>query len=262
MATVISNEKLSRHTIDKYNFKVLAVGGSQEQKREQQKESVFATQVTTENKVQNEEPKETQSTTKDNLTESLLKQVDEVTSNFIKLQMKLESKEEEFKKELEQVKEAAFLEGQTKGLEDAGKDIEQKYADGLGQFASSIESLDQIAQEFHAALEGIKNELITAAMDISKEVIKVELSENSDMVAKMLANELIEDLQNASKVRLKVNPKNFTALSEQMAEFKHIEIKADKAISEGGVVALSDVGNIDAQISKRFEKVKKAALSE
>ena len=67
MATVISNEKLSRHTIDKYNFKVLAVGGSQEQKREQQKESVFATQVTTENKVQNEEPKETQSTTKDKI---------------------------------------------------------------------------------------------------------------------------------------------------------------------------------------------------
>ncbi|MDY0116325.1 MAG: flagellar assembly protein FliH [Sulfurimonadaceae bacterium] len=259
MATVISNEKLAKHRIDKYTFKVLAVGGQQGATNQSQNESIFATEPQTQI---DETPRETPSAQKDNLAESLLKQVDEVTSNFIKLQMKLESKEEEFKKELQQAKEVAFAEGQIKGKEEAGKESEQKYADGLGQFATSIESLEQTAEQFHASLEGIKNELITAALDISKEVIKVELSENSDMVAKMLASELIEDLQNASKVRLKVNPKNFTALSEKMAQLKHIEVVADKAISEGGVIALSDVGNIDAQISKRFEKVKKAVLSD
>ena len=244
MATVISNEKLSKHTIDKYNFKVLAMGGSQEK----EEASSFNDESHPKRRVSDyEPPKEVQPAIKEGMVESLLKQVDEVTSNFIKLQMKLETKEEEFKKELQKTKEEAYAQGVAAGKEEASKQMEKNYAEGMNQFSASIAALEKTAEQFSLALEGIKHELVSA---------------HANEVAKTLASELISDLQGASKIRLKVNPKNHGALSEKMGSLKNVEILSDSAISEGGVVALSDVGNIDAQIGKRFEKVKKAALSD
>ena len=92
--------------------------------------------------------------------------------------------------------------------------------------------------------------------------MNVELNDNSKEVAKVLSDELIKELQSASKVTLKVNPKDHGAISEHVGSLEHIEVVSDSAISEGGVIAISDAGNIDAEISKRFERVKKAVLSE
>ena len=90
----------------------------------------------------------------------------------------------------------------------------------------------------------------------------MEVSENSAKIAKVLASELIKELQSASKVSLKVNPADHGVISESVGSLKHVEVVSDSAISKGGVVAISDAGNIDAEISKRFDRVKKAALSE
>ena len=199
---------------------------------------------------------------KDSLIESLLKKTDEMSSNFIKLQMKLESKEEEFKLQLEKAKESAYAEGLEAGKAEASKEVEKNYQNGLHQFSTSVATLEKSAQEFKAALEGIKGELISAALDIAKEVLQVELSTNSNEIAKVLSSELIKELQSAAKVTLKINPKNHGALSESLGKLENVTLVSDSAVSEGGVIALSDAGNIDAQISKRFERVKKAALSE
>ena len=199
---------------------------------------------------------------KDALIESLMKKTDDMSSNFIKLQMKLESMTEEHKKEIDSVKEESFAQGVEAGKKQADEDAEASMENGLEQFSSSVSTLENSAKEFESALEGIKKELISAALDISKEVVNVELNENSTEIAALLSNELIKELQNASKVTLKVNPKDHGALSEKIGSLEHVEIVSDSAVSQGGVIAISDAGNIDAQISKRFERVKRAALSE
>ncbi|MDY0121957.1 MAG: flagellar assembly protein FliH [Sulfurimonas sp.] len=272
MATVISNDKLQRHNIDKYNFKVLGMGAGSTQNSTPPKESTFIKkqESTSDTSTTSQEVKEPSSVdsssmsqnSKDSLIESLLKKTDEMSSNFIKLQMKLESKEEEFKLQLEKAKESAYAEGVEAGKVEASKDVEKNYQNGLNQFSTSVATLEKSAQAFADALEGIKSELISAALDISKEVIKVELSTNSNEIAKVLSSELIKELQSAAKVTLKINPKNHGALSESLGKLENVSLVSDSAVSEGGVIALSDAGNIDAQISKRFERVKKAALSE
>ena len=156
----------------------------------------------------------------------------------------------------------AFSEGVDAGVLKAQQDGEASTANSINLFASSVQKLEESAKEFERALEGIKSELISAALDISKEVIQVELSENSDKVAQVLSDELLKELQSASKVTLKVNPNNHGAISEHIGNLEHITIMSDSAVSEGGVIVMSDAGNIDAQISKRFERVKRAALSE
>lgn len=265
MAKVIAEDKLSKHTMDKYKFKVFSMNtGSSDGERGEVKEERVSVSVTPEENQETREidSSELSSSSKDSLIESLMKKTDEMSSNFIKLQMKLESMSDEHKLELENVKDESFQRGVETGLEQAKKTQDESFSNGLNQFSISVQTLENSAKEFEKALEGIKNSLVEAACDIAKEVISVELSQNSNQIAKVLSEELIKELQSASKVKLKVNPKNHGAISQSVGSLEHIEVVSDSAVSEGGVIVLSDAGNIDAQIQKRFERVKRAALSE
>ncbi len=260
MATVISSDSVDMHSVNKYNFKVIALGSQNEENQDN------TPQYTEENNPKQRssdiDSSELSTSSKESLIESLMKKTDEMSSNFIKLQMKLEAKEEEFKAELEKAKEQAFNEGMEAGRAKAIEDGEIGVSEAISLFSASVKKLDESAQEFERALEGIKEDLVLAALDISKEVIKVELSSSSQEVAKLLSHELIKELQGASKITLKVNPKDHASVSEELAKLEHVSVISDSAISPGGVVVISDAGNIDAEINKRFERVKRAALSE
>jgi len=265
MATHIRNEKLSKHSIDKYNFKVLAIGSNNDEADKKPISNLVESFSSEKNPSRRESDIDSSAlsqNSKDSLIESLMKKTDEMSSNFIKLQMKLEDKEEEYKKELANEKELSFNEGIELGKKQALEDGEVDLTNSMAQFSSSVATLEESAKEFQSALEGIKNELISAALDISKEVVAVELSQNSADVAKVLGDELIKELQSASKITLKVNPRDHGAISQHVGKLEHVQIISDSAVSEGGVIAISDAGNIDSQISKRFQRVKKAALSE
>lgn len=264
MAGVIDHENIEKHNVDKYNFKVLSAGSDESQ--DNVAESVLVEQTVKEESSSNKESDIDSSamsqSSKDSLIESLMKKTDDMSSNFIKLQMKLETMAEEHTKELAQAKEESFAKGVESGKKEALEESGTNMADTIKQFSSSILTLENSAKEFENALEAIKKELISAALDISKEVVNIELNENSNEVATILSNELIKELQSASKITLKVNPKDHGTISEKVGSLENIEIVSDSAVNQGGVIAISDAGNIDAQISKRFERVKRAALSE
>ena len=92
-------------------------------------------------------------------------------------------------------------------------------------------------------------------MDIAKEIIQKEVSENSNKVAYSLAKALINDLKEATKIVIKANPKNVSFLKSHL---DNIQIVEDEAIKEGGIVILSDIGNIEADINQRFKALKEA----
>lgn len=258
MATVISSNAVDEHNVHKYSFKVIAMGLNEQQKRE---EKVFTADDNPKKRASDVDSSALSTSSKDSLIESLMKKTDEMSSNFIKLQMKLEAKEEEFQEELKKAKEEAFNEGLKAGEAKAREEIDKALSNKLDLLMTSIQKLEESASEFEKSLEGVKNELLNAALDIAKEVIQIEVSESSAEVAKRLSDDLMKELQSASKITLKVNPKDHSSIVEHLGKLEHVEVLPDSAIREGGVIVLSDAGNIDAQISKRFERVKKAALS-
>ncbi len=261
MKTLITTDNLVNHSVDKYRFKVFSSNGideimSLEESTEPLREHFQPSSM----EFENETPIEMSN--KDELVESLLKKTDEMTSNFIKLQMKLEAQEDEFKAKVEVEKKEAYEKGMQDAKEQGLEKLDSDKVVAIAQFADSIKVLENSANEYKTALESIKKELLEAALDIAKEVIEVELSSNSSKVAYTLAYELIKDLQSASKIKLKVNPNDHGWLSEKIGSLGNIEIISDRAVSPGGVVAISDAGNIDAQILNRYERVKQAALQE
>ena len=264
MATVISNDSVAMHNVNKYNFKIIALGTNTADNDGVKSNLIpeHAHEDNTEAKENDIDSSELSTSSKESLIESLMKKTDDMSSNFIKLQMKLEAKEEEYTLALEKAKEEAFNEGMQAGKAKAIEDGDISISDAIKQFSLSVQKLETSSNEFKIALDGVKSELAVAALDIAKEVIAIELSKNSGEIATTLADELIKELQSASKVTLKVNPKDHGVLSEHVGSLEHIEVVSDSAISQGGVVAISDAGNIDAEISKRFERVKKAVLSE
>jgi len=259
MASIITSDSIKEHNVNKYTFKVIALGSNSD---DEQGRPIYTEENHPKARATDIDSSALSQSSKDSLIESLMNKTDEMSSNFIKLQMKLEAKEEEYTNALKIAKEESFAEGMKAGEAKALEDIDKNLNDKLTLFDSSIEKLNSSAQEFTTALAGIKNELVIAALDISKEVIKIELNENSSEVAKILSDELIKELQSASKIKLKVNPKDHAAISEHVGVLDNISVVSDSAVSEGGVIVISDAGNIDAQISKRFQRVKKAALSE
>jgi len=263
MVTVINGDLLQKHNVGKYNFKVIALGSESENTKPKEMESEYTPEDhPAQRATDHVDSSALSDSSKESLIESLMQKTDEMSSNFIKLQMKLESKEEEFAEALKRAKEEAFAEGIEAGKAQAQNELNEQVQNSLGLYETSVEKLEKSAGEFEVALQNIKDDLVNAALDISKEVIQVELSENSAEVAKVLSEGLIKELQSASKITLKVNPKDHAVLSEHFGKLEHVDILSDSAVSEGGVIVISDAGNIDAQISKRFERVKKVVLSE
>jgi flagellar assembly protein FliH len=271
MKTVIDRNRMDRHTVDKYKFKVLAMGGSPEP-QEEPKRSVFAAdEEPHENVVQPEQAAapvehvevapDVATGSRDEMIESLMKKADEMSSTVIKMQMKIEEMEAAHKIALEETRAQGFEEGQVSGRQLALEEGEAAGQEAVTQFAASVQNLESRSLEFNQALEAIKGDLLHAAIDIAREVVVLEVGENSTQIAKKLADQLIEDLQEASKITLRVNPADHGPISEAVGSMERIEVISDSAVNRGGVVAISDSGNIDAEVMKRFERIKNAALS-
>jgi len=263
MAVIISSDNVEEHNIDRYSFKSLSISNTQKSKEQidisEKKEITDTNSSILESEI---DASELSSSSKDSLIESLIKKTEEMSANFLKLQAKIEARDEEYKRELQEAKERAFRDGVEQGIKEATSNNQAQFEQAISQFTLSISKLDANANEFKDALEEIKSELVTAALDIAKEVVFIELSSNSSKIALNLANELIDELSSASKITLRVSPDDYQVIKQKLESLERVEIVADSAVSNGGVIAISDAGNIDAQISKRFERVKKTVLSE
>jgi len=257
MDVVIQHNSTGSHSISKYQFKILS-----------SLSGLSVGEATHEiNNMPPSEPaperhKEESKSSKDELIESLMKKADEMSSNVIKMQMRLESLQEEHVSALEEAKKIAYAEGVEAGMAQEKSKQEGQSAQSHDLLAQSVKTLENAASEFITALGSIQKELTHTALDIAKEVIGIETHENSAKIAGKLSSDLIEELKDASKITLRVNPADHGFISEKVGSLAHIEVLSDRAISPGGVVAISDAGNIDSEIKKRYERLKRSLLLE
>lgn len=257
MDVVIQQNSAGAHTISKYQFKILSsLSGMSVGEAAHEINSMPSAEAPVERR------KEESKSSKDELIESLMKKADEMSSNVIKMQMRIESIQEEHAQALEEAKKIAYEEGIEAGIAQEKSKNEGLSAQSHDQLAQSVKTLENAASEFVTALGSIQKELTHTALDIAKEVIGIETGEHSSKIAAKLSGDLIEELKDASKITLRVNPADHGFISEKVGSLAHVEVLSDRAISPGGVVAISDVGNIDSEIKKRYERLKRSLLLE
>jgi len=249
----VNGEAVERHIINNYTFKSFDENETQEQcKNDSEPKNIHSENNKT---VENQTPSVSNN---NEIIEKLLQKIEELSNNIINIQTKFEQQLNECKQQIETEKNKAFEEGYKKGKEEANQELSKELEEKINLLEKSIEKVDKINEVFEEKILSIEKELISVALDIAKEVIQKEISENSKEIAYNLAKSLMEDIKDATKIQIKVNPKDAKYLKEQ--DLKNVEIIEDEAVKEGGVVLISDIGNIDAQILQRFKAIKEAVL--
>lgn len=288
-SSVISNEDAKKHFVENYRFKVLG----QEKKVEDRHDngdtldahsaddsSVFVGRGLKYNKdigstddvrifdsnfaSTKEAPQKTlqanvlqDQSAQSNFVEELLKRIDELSGSIIKLQMQIENQESEFARRLENEVARAKEEGLQQGNTEAKAKFEEKLKELESRYSSSVSRLDNESAKFERFLVSSEEELSNTAIDIARQIVKKEISTSSSSVAYALAKALMKDLSEAKDVQIRVSQKDFEFLKEQFGASDNIQVVPDEAINVGGVIVMSDIGNLDGTIESRFEKIKK-----
>ncbi len=250
MDNVVEKKELEKHTIEKYRFKVLGLTVQDEEALIDPDIDINAKSI--------EEPEESilPKADESKFVDELLKKSDELSSNIIKLQIQIEKQEDDFKarldKEVSREKEIA----QKEGFEQAKSELEEKLNVTVLNYENSAKKMDEKIKEMDTFLNKMQDDIAHTAVEVAKEVIKKEISDSSSSVATALSRELLDELKDANRITLKVNPQDAKILNEVYKDNDRVSVEPDPAISKGGVVLFSENGNLDGNISQRFEKVK------
>ncbi|QCD43991.1 flagellar assembly protein FliH [Campylobacter mucosalis] len=259
-SSVITNEESSAHFIENYRFKVL--GTHDHHAREEQNLSQEQDEAPLEPRQVVQQPQQVapapviSSGFDASFVEELLKKTDELSGNIVKLQMQIENQEAEFNRRLEAEVLRAKDDGIAEGKAQANEQFQAEVATLNERFSSSINKLSNFYNTLEEFLQKSEDELATAAIGVAKQVIVKEISSSSANVALSLSKALISELRDAKNITIRVNPIDAQFLSENFQSNDHIKIEADDAISKGGVVIISEAGNIDGSIENRLEKLK------
>ncbi len=255
---IIDTKAAKNHTIEPYRFKAL---GGVTSVHESQDEVVLQEEISEAPQKSPVKPKQAEPVVQideqqNRFIEELLKKSDELSSNIIKLQMQIEKQEDDFnnrlKGELERESQSAY----EKGYKSAKDELEAGTNELKEKFLNSIKTLEDEAIKGDDFLKHLESELSSTAIEVAKEVILKELKHSSSDIAVALSKKLIEELKDAKNIKLKVNPLDYEALKEVYSTIENIQVQSDSAITQGGVVILSDAGNLDGNISTRLDKVK------
>ncbi|WP_456403018.1 flagellar assembly protein FliH [Hydrogenimonas sp.] len=258
METVIPPNKTSGHVIQKYHFKVLSRGVTEEEATPFEEEPRSAESEEATEAPERKEPQESDG--KNEAMEQMLKKADELSTNLVKMQMQLEKQQEEFDRRIEEAKAAAFEEGREAGEKACLQQLEKSVQEQRERLAAAVEALEQSRQTFLKKIDTIEEELIETALDLAKQVVAKEVNSDSKEVALRLARLLLAEVKDAANVTLKVNPEDYEFVKEHLDSDEGLEIVADSAVGVGGVIILSDIGNIDGEIMHRFERIKEAVF--
>ncbi|EDO8878438.1 flagellar assembly protein FliH [Campylobacter coli] len=272
-SNVISGGTSDQHVVEGYRFKVISEFDSHAEEKQHSQIS-NEENITTSSK--DESPVEESQTPapsqvvqevqtpafQPSFVEDLLKKTDEMSSNIIKLQMQIESQENEFNNRLNSELESAKEKFSKEGYEQARAEFEKELNDLRDKYLKSVSKLEEACVNLNAFIEKNEKELADTAIDIAKEVILKELENNSSKIAYALAKDLINELKGAGSIEIKVNSIDYNYLKEHFSENSHIKITLDDAISKGSVIILSDSGNIESNLNARLIKIKKMVNNE
>lgn len=189
----------------------------------------------------------------------LYKKVEEFSDKAVKLEMALEAKTQEIESLVSKVRQEGYDNGYQTSNDELNANFQKELDEKQKMLSSSVQKLESSAEGFTKRLIEIEKELITTALAISSEVIKVEISHKSSQIATTLAKELLAKLHEASNIVIKVNSADIDFLRNELSENSKITLEADDAVSRGGVIVMSSMGNLDGTISSRLEKIIKEA---
>ncbi len=239
MGKIIDANKLDEHNIQKFQFGVIP---SEELDEEQQKLDD-----------DKEESVESEQENREKFAE-LLQKTDDLSSENIKLQMRIETLEKELEEKISQTKEEYHKKGREDGIRETQESMQEDNEELKSRLIKSITLLDETLLLHKESIKKIEDNIQDISISLAQKIISKELEDNSHKVALSLIALLIDEIDESLNIILKVNPKDYLYIEEAYQERQKIEIEIDDAVAQGGVILLSSEHNIDGNIPIRVQK--------
>ena len=247
--SVISSNELDAHTMNKYDFKTITKQeiDSHKQKRDDEDND---------DKPNKAQVAMIESSLEKELIDKLLQKSDDLSATL----KGFEERFEELQAQASEREKAAKEEGIKEGQMMVNLELKNSIESEREKIASSVNKLDSAIDGAKEQIAKLESELSSIALDIAKEVIIKEVSEESAKVAASIAKELLKSMSGNLDVIIKVNPADFEFLNNLAKGKENIKIKSDDAIAKGGVVIISENGNIDGSIMSRYKLLKQSVI--
>lgn len=248
--SIISSQELNGHNMQKYEFKKLDTND-------------IKIQDSNSNSDANEDKLPTQSqvsmiqsSLEKELIEKLLTKSDDLASSLNNFQMQFEKLQSQTNEKEKIAREEGFKGGELKAQLGFKDELEKEKE----RISKSIMTLDDTIERIKGQIVKLESELSAIAIDIAKEVIVKEVEANSAKIAASISKELLQSMSSNLNIIIKVNPVDFDFLNNVVKNKQNIKIKSDDAIQKGGVVMISENGNIDGNIMSRYQILKQSVL--
>jgi flagellar assembly protein FliH len=176
---------------------------------------------------------------------------------------------EDARVQAEALREAAWQEGFHDGRQTARAQIEAELRAQWDvereKFRAEAEALiEEIVRQRQALWESQEAEMVAFSLDIARQVVKTELTQNAEIVTNTLHNALrrITDKEN---VRIRLSVADAPRIREMRDDLltlidgiKNLEIVEDRRVGDGGCVIETGAGTIDAKIETQLAEVERA----
>lgn len=247
--SIISSQELNNHNMSRYEFKKLNLNEIQENNT-QKKIDV------TENTPTQSQVSMIQSSIEKDLIEKLLAKSDDLSNSLNKFQIQFDKLQSQISEKEKIAREEGFKEGELKAKLNFQDELEKEKE----RITKSVITLNETIDDIKKQIVKLEGELSSIALDIAKEVIIKEVSENSAKIAALISRELLQSMSMNLNMIIRVNPVDFDYLNNIFKNNQNIKIKSDDAIQKGGVVIISDNGNVDGNVMSRYHILKQSVL--
>lgn len=167
------------------------------------------------------------------------------------------------------LREAAWQEGLHAGRAEARMQVEaEMQAEWAAHKEALREEIDTLTRQIGEAREVLwrqqEPEMVALALDIAKQVVKTEITQNPAVVKAVLSNAL-RRLTDKENVRVRVSVGDAPRVKEMRQDLlevvdglRHLEILDDRRVGDGGCVIETNAGSIDAKIETQMAEVARA----
>ena len=191
--------------------------------------------------------------------------VEELPAPASEIESIVEARLQEFEERFQQEKEDAYHSGFEDGTNEGMKQGLNQSEDEVARFQ---ELVDTLTGQWKDTLRTNDASVVELAVRVAQKIIDVKI-ETDDEAVLQAVHECLGYVEDKTKVIIRVNPDDLEAVRrhrndwlESLESIDHLLIEAEPTVSRGGCVVETPIGDVDAQIEERLERLRLAMLEE